>query len=120
MVRRCSYRKDWPHIWLSEGIATYLTSMYFEHKYGAETFLERMINERETVVSYNLYKPGAVVDYGIIDLNQLLNPNTYQKAAWILHMLRKRPGTGISIEFSGLFTENLEIVMLKVQISSGS
>lgn len=84
--------KDWPHIWLSEGIATYLTSMYFEHKYGAETFLERMINERETVVSYNLYKPGAVVDYGIIDLNQLLNPNTYQKAAWILHMLRKKTG----------------------------
>jgi aminopeptidase N len=84
--------KDWPDIWLSEGFATYITSMYIEHKYGEEAFLERMIKDRETVISYNSYKPSAVVDYSIVDLNRLLNPNTYQKASWILHMLRKKTG----------------------------
>ena len=29
---------DWPHIWLSEGFATYLTNMYFEHSQGEEKF----------------------------------------------------------------------------------
>ena len=84
--------KDWHHVWLSEGFATYLTSVYLEHKYGEEAFKNRMMAERETVIYYNSYKPGSIIDQGITDWNMLLNPNTYQKAAWVLHMLRKKTG----------------------------
>ena len=84
--------RDWSDIWLSEGFATYLASLYIEHKYGTDAFIDRMTSEMETVISYNSYKQGAVIETDITNLYQLLNPNTYQKSAWILHMLRKKTG----------------------------
>lgn len=28
---------DWPHLWLSEGFATYMTHLYIEHRYGTDS-----------------------------------------------------------------------------------
>ncbi|MEZ4907851.1 MAG: M1 family aminopeptidase [Saprospiraceae bacterium] len=83
---------DWHHIWLSEGFATYLADLYIENKYGDNVFKRRMESEREKVINYNFVNPNPIIDTTITDWNELLNPNSYEKAAWLLHMLRNKIG----------------------------
>ncbi|HEB62719.1 MAG TPA: M1 family peptidase [Bacteroidetes bacterium] len=84
--------KDWHHIWLSEGFATYLTDMYLEHKYGREKMQQRMQRERNKVIRYNSGISKPVIDPTVTNWNKLLNPNSYEKGAWFLHMLRNKTG----------------------------
>ncbi len=85
--------KSWYDIWLSEGFATYLTDMYLEFKYGEQRLMERMKTERKKVIRYNSRISKSVIDTTVTDWNKLLNPNSYEKAAWFLHMLRNKIGT---------------------------
>ena len=48
---------DWHHIWLSEGFATYLTSVYFEKNYGTEQLALEMKSDRDQVINYYLKSP---------------------------------------------------------------
>ncbi len=83
---------DWHHVWLSEGFATYFTNLYYEHTYGRASLVERMNEQRQKVISYYRQNPSPVVDTTITEIRQVLNTNTYQKASWVLHMLRKEVG----------------------------
>jgi aminopeptidase N len=86
---------DWYHIWLSEGFATYLTAVYLEKNYGREQLTSEMKTCREHVLNYYLRSPFAVIDTTVTSLMRLLNANTYQKGAWVLHMLRRDLGDDI-------------------------
>jgi aminopeptidase N len=78
---------DWPHLWLSEGFATYFGMLFFEHADGVGKFREEMERDRLQVVrSAEVARP--VIDQSETDLFKLLNVNNYQKGAWVLHMLR--------------------------------
>lgn len=83
---------DWHHIWLSEGFATYLTSVYLEKTYGKEKLMESMKSSRERVLQYSGRSQSPVIDTTITDLMKLLSVNSYQKGAWVLHMLRQETG----------------------------
>ncbi len=84
---------DWHHIWLSEGFATYFAWIYTEMTSGPEQMRKQLKRARERIFSAAQQHPGsAVIDTTITDLNRLLNVNTYQKGAWVLHMLRKQVG----------------------------
>lgn len=87
---------DWPHLWLSEGFATYLTHLYIEHTYGEERFKNRLILDRMTVIAFDKNRKTPVVDTSEnSDPMQLLNANTYQKGGWVLHMLRRKIGDSL-------------------------
>ncbi len=83
---------DWHHIWLSEGFATYMTAVYQEKTYGKDEFNRTMKAARDSVLNYYLRRPKPVVDTTVTNLMRLLNHNSYQKGAWVLHMLRREIG----------------------------
>ncbi len=87
---------SWPHIWLSEGFATYMTHLYLENKYGIDTLQKRLKDDREKIIAFAQKKYTPVVDTTITsNYFQLLNANSYQKGGWILHMLRRKLGDTI-------------------------
>ena len=84
--------KEWHHIWLSEGFATYLASVYTEKTYGKDRLDEDMRSARNRVLRFYDRNPSPVIDTTVTDLMRLLNDNSYRKGAWILHMLRSEIG----------------------------
>ena len=83
---------NWHHIWLSEGFATYLTNLYTEDTYGKEPFVTQMNKERQMVINYAKNNLKPLVDTSVEDYLELLNPNSYEKGGWVLHMLRREMG----------------------------
>lgn len=90
---------DWPHLWLSEGFATYMTHLYHEHKYGMDSLAHRMEKDRDDVISFSHKQMIPVVDtISPPDPMALLNANSYQKGGWVLHMLRRKIGDSLFIK----------------------
>ncbi len=84
---------DWPHLWLSEGFATYLTHVYTEFTYGEEARRAAMARDRARVAAFAAANPERpLVDTSYAAPTDLLNPNSYQKGGWVLHLLRRRIG----------------------------
>ena len=90
--------KTFPHLWLSEGFATYMTNIYLESRYGTDSMNKRLVKDRNDVIEFTKHFNRPVVD-SISPFMGLLNANSYQKGGWILHMLRKQMGDTIFQNF---------------------
>ncbi|MCC6316381.1 MAG: M1 family metallopeptidase [Gemmatimonadaceae bacterium] len=84
--------REWPHVWLSEGFATYFAALWTEHSQGDSAFLAEMRRMRETVLTARITNEKPIVDEGLDNLGRVLNSNVYQKAGFVLHMLRREVG----------------------------
>lgn len=77
--------KDWHHIWLNEGFATYLEAVYLEAVSGFSAYKNKISGEM------NLAKnaTGSIWVQNINSVWQIFNGSrTYAKGAVVLHMLR--------------------------------
>ena len=84
---------DWDDVWLSEGFATYFTLLFREHAYGWEDFVSGLISSRERVFDYyEDHKNYRIVHENLSDMSQVTSGQTYQRGAWVLHMLRNLIG----------------------------
>jgi aminopeptidase N len=112
--------KDWSHIWLNEGFATYYESLYAAHKNGREAMLyelyqrARMItgipDDTQAIVRRTYDKPGEMFGY-----------LSYPKASWVLHTLRSELGPDLyrqcirtylqRHQFGSVVTEDLRAVI---------
>lgn len=84
--------KDWAHLWLSEGFATYMAHLYAEFRQGVEARRAAMLEDRQAVIEFSRNDRSPVVQTNDIDPMELLSPNSYQKPGWVLHMLRVELG----------------------------
>lgn len=86
--------KDWDDVWLSEGFATYFTHLYTEQFSGRDAFVRGLKNDISTILQAQLQAPEQpVIHRNISDMRRVLNRFVYQKAGWVLHMLRGLMGT---------------------------
>ena len=83
--------RDWRHLWLSEGFATYF-DLVLAAALGDDSALARGMrgSARDYFASDVTGRP--LVDSAAQDLMGLLNANSYNKGAWLLHMLRGEVG----------------------------
>ena len=84
--------REWPHVWLSEGFATYLAALYTQHSRGDVSFRTEMASIRSEVLSAAVVARRPVIDTIETTLTALLNANSYQKGGMVLHMLREEIG----------------------------
>ena len=85
--------RDWDDVWLSEGFATYFTLLFIEHAYGRDDFADGLRRSRQTVLDFYAKTPDyRVVHENLDDMSKVTSAMTYQKGAWVLHMLRARLG----------------------------
>jgi len=86
--------KDWDDVWLSEGFATYFTHLYTEHFSGHDAFVRDLRADVKTIVAAQNGAPEQpVIHRNLSDMGRVLNRLVYQKAGWVLHMLRGTVGT---------------------------
>lgn len=81
--------RDWRHIWLNEGFATYADALWREHTQGADSLRSRM-------ALFQFFYEGALQFVRIPLVNpparHFLSATIYDKGAWVLHMLRRVVG----------------------------
>jgi hypothetical protein len=84
--------REWPHVWLSEGFATYFTALWVEHAQGSAAFAAHLTAMRAKVLASPITMTKPVVDEGLTDVGRVLNTNVYSKGGFALHMLRREIG----------------------------
>ncbi len=78
--------RDFHHIWLNEGFATYSEALYLEQTRGKQAYFNDM-KGKQYFGNGTIYVPdpsdvGRIFDWGL----------SYAKASWVLHMLRNVVG----------------------------
>ena len=85
--------REWPHVWLSEGFATYFAALWTRAARGDSAFRAQMARVRATVLADTIaVARRPVIDTIETDLLALLNRNSYEKGGFVLHMLRTQVG----------------------------
>ncbi len=81
------------HIWLNEGFATYSEALWFEHAYP------EAITASEYLMTYRLYQGAGTVYLEDPMTEPIFHGGlTYNKAAWVMHMLRYVVGNDVFFE----------------------
>jgi aminopeptidase N len=81
--------KDWKNIWLNEGFATYSEALWEEYTKGKDAYFKYMKNYDYGYFKGTVYNPEGYI------FSPSVYATVYQKAAWVLHMLRGMLGDEI-------------------------
>ena len=92
--------REWGHVWLSEGFATYFAALWTREAHGDDAYRREMASIRARVLADRVVARRPVLDTTERNYLSLLNTNSYQKGGYILYMLHQELGD--SAFFGGL------------------
>ncbi len=79
----------WDDAWLSEGFATFFTLLFIENEYGKTEYNNGIIKAKKAVFDMTEKMPDfSIVAPRTAEKDLVTTGITYQKGAWVLHMLR--------------------------------
>ena len=86
--------KDWSHLWLNEGFATFYAHLYEGHKFGRDDLLYGLyIDARDEIFLDENKDDKRPIVYREYDVpSEQFDFRNYPKASWVLHMLRSQLG----------------------------
>ncbi|MBN1343312.1 MAG: HEAT repeat domain-containing protein [Phycisphaerae bacterium] len=79
--------KDWSHIWLNEGFATYYAHLYDGYKNGRDSMLYGLYQDAQRILGAG-EGPRPIVCRAYGDAHEMFDYRSYKKGSWVLHMLR--------------------------------
>jgi aminopeptidase N len=83
--------KDWTHVWLNEGFATFYDLLYTEHKDGKDEFFYRLFEGQKPLLAQtNAAKSIVWRKYN--NPTEQFDGFAYGKGSYVLHMLRQQLG----------------------------
>jgi aminopeptidase N len=86
--------KDWSHLWLNEGFATYYEHLYDGHLDGQEELQHRLLMGARAIIAHP-DQTNAIFRRDFVTPSEQFNHLNYGKGAWVLHMLRSQLGADI-------------------------
>jgi len=75
--------KDWSHIWLNEGFATYYETLYAGHKHGRDSLLYELYG-RMTQITGISNDTNAIVRRNYDEPREMFGYQAYPKGSWVL------------------------------------
>jgi aminopeptidase N len=87
--------RDWSHLWLNEGFASYAEALWDENRNGPDAYDYNMYQKahgggRQNAITGGKDRP--IVDRRYPTPGSMFDGRSYPKGAWVLHMLRRRVG----------------------------
>ncbi|OYU64951.1 MAG: hypothetical protein CFE22_16170 [Cytophagaceae bacterium BCCC1] len=116
----------WDDAWLSEGITTYFTMLFIENEYGNAEYEKEIVKAKEAVFKMSKKLPEfSIVSPRTAEKEDVVSSLTYQKGAWILHMLRDLVGDndfkkGIRAYYSKYFNLNATTDDFRMEMEKAS
>lgn len=80
--------KDWSHLWLNEGFASYFAPLFTERDRGEDAFRLEMRDELEGYLGGDHQYRRPIVESRYESSDDMFDMMTYNKGACVLHMLR--------------------------------
>jgi aminopeptidase N len=80
--------KDWSHIWLNEGFATYFAALFAEQDHGDDVFRLDMYQTARGYQGEDQFSRRTLVEERYRSSEDMFDGVTYSKGACVLHVLR--------------------------------
>ena len=91
--------RDWRHIWLNEGFASYAEVLWKEFRYGEEAARGHL----QSMAAEPFY--GRIFVDDTTDVGAIFARIVYRKGAWVLHMLRSMVGDAVFFDILRTYEE---------------